>query len=146
MGYALNWSNIFHNYKLDNCCNKLGSTAALDKLITQHAAIFGDQLDIIKGLKAKLHVQTNAKPKYCKARNVPFALTKAVENELDRLENNGIIKSISSSEWASPVVIVPKPDGTIRLCGDYKSTINPVIENEMYPQPRKLTLLKRMHR
>ena len=100
-----------------------------------HSAIFREQLGTITGLKAKLHIKSDAKPKYCKARNVPLALTKEVEDEIDRLEKNGIIKSVSTSEWASPVAIVPKPDGTIRLCGDYKSTVNPVIENEVYPQP-----------
>ena len=53
-----------------------------------------------------------------------------MEKEIDRLENEGIIHSISYSEWASPIVIVPKTNGDLRLCGDFKNTENPVIENE----------------
>ena len=133
----LNWQNIFQNkkYESDKCCKSMKCNTTLEKILEKHAAIFSDKLGTIKGLKAKLHIKADAKPKYCKARNVPFALTKAVEDEIDRLKKEGIIKSVSTSEWASPLVIVPKPDGTIRLCGDYKSTINPVIENEIYPQP-----------
>ena len=70
-----------------------------------------------------------------KARGVPFAMKEAVEAEIDRMEKDGILKSVPYSEWASPIVIVPKPDGTIRICVDYKRTVNTVIKNDPYPQP-----------
>ena len=57
-----------------------------------------------------------------------------VEKEIDRLENEGIIHSISYSEWASPI-IVPKPNGSIHICGNFTNTVNSVIENEVYPIP-----------
>ena len=61
-------------------------------------------------------------------RNIPFALQDAVKLELARLENEGILTPISYSDWASHIVIVPKPDGDIRVCADYKNTVNPHIE------------------
>ncbi|GFV90624.1 retrovirus-related Pol polyprotein from transposon 412 [Trichonephila clavipes] len=48
-------------------------------------------------------------------RTVPFALKGRVENEIDRLEREGIIEKVDSSEWATPVVPVVKTDGSIRL-------------------------------
>ena len=39
------------------------------------------------------------------------------------------------SEWASPIVPVVKPDGTIRICGDYKA-VNKVTLTESYPLPK----------
>ena len=52
----------------------------------------------------------------------------AVEQELNRLKKAGVLKKIDFSDWASPVVVVPKKDGRLKLSGDYKVTINPAID------------------
>ena len=83
----------------------------------------------------RINVKREAKLKFSKARSVPFALQEVVETEIDRLEEIGVLGSVSYSEWASQITIVTKPDGTVRICGDYKNTINPVIENDIYPLP-----------
>ena len=62
-------------------------------------------------------------------------MKEAVVDEIDRLEEEGILKPVSYSKWASPVVIVTRPDGRIRMCGDFKYTLNPVLESEEYPMP-----------
>ena len=77
-----------------------------------------------------------AKPKFCKARSVPFSLKEAVEKELDRLEEAQVIQKVPHSQWAAPIVPVPKANGKLRLCGDYKVTINPFLEVEQYPLPK----------
>ena len=40
------------------------------------------------------------------------------------------------SDWATPVVPVIKKDGTIRVCGDFKLTVNQATQTEVYPLPR----------
>ena len=59
-----------------------------------------------------------AVPKCVPARPVPYAIKAKVDLELDRLEKEGIIMKVDSAEWSSPIVIVKKKNGDIRLCAD----------------------------
>ena len=54
-----------------------------------------------------------------------------MEAELNKLEENGVIVKVDHSDWASPIVVVPKADGSVRICGDYKETINQVVDDEL---------------
>ena len=56
-----------------------------------------------------------------KARPVPYALQPKVEATLRKLEADGVIKPVQFSKWAPPIVSVLKPDGSVRICGDYKA-------------------------
>ena len=80
-------------------------------------------------------MKENCTPKFFKPRTLPLALHEKVSNELDKLEASGIIIPVKLSAWAAPVVPVIKKDGSVRLCGDYKVTVNSVAQNEVYPLP-----------
>ena len=67
---------------------------------------------------------------------MPYALRESIEKELEQLKHLKIIEKVNFSEWAAPVVLVLKPDGNIRLHGDYKvTTINPVLDIDRHPLP-----------
>ncbi|XP_031550150.1 uncharacterized protein K02A2.6-like [Actinia tenebrosa] len=59
-----------------------------------------------------------------------------VEQALDELEAEGVIVGVNYSEWAAPIVTPVKKDGSVRVCGDFKVTINPQLEIDEYPLPR----------
>ena len=87
-----------------------------------------------------MHIDPTAPPKAFAARSVPFAMHKAVEAELDRLTSEGILEPVDPMvtpiEWASPIVIAMKTNGAVRICGDFKVTINLYIISDNYPLPR----------
>lgn len=66
-------------------------------------------------------------------------MREAVEVELNKLrvEANGVIVKIEQSDWASPIVIVLKSDGSVRICGDYKVTINQEMMNSIPSQQHR---------
>jgi hypothetical protein len=65
-----------------------------------------------------------------------------VKEELDAMLDCGIIE-LSRSEWSFPVVLVPKKDGSIRLCVDYRK-LNTVSKSDSYPMPRVDELIDRL--
>ena len=89
-----------------------------------------------KGMKATLTLKENAQPKFSKVRPVPYVLKERDEKELERLESEGIIQKVDHSDWATPIVAVPKGDNIIRICGDYKATVNPQLQVDQYPLPK----------
>ena len=130
----INWQEL--NLAAETSNNVAPMNNEVGKLLQKYGNIFKEGLGVMNTFEARLQVKEGAKPKFCKARPVPFALKAAIDRELDCLENEGILEPVTYSEWAAPVVPVPKTEGQIRFCGDYKVTINPVLEVDQYPLPK----------
>ena len=108
----------------------------LRALLKKHSAGFSDTHQAIKTNVAKIYVDDNAVPKYFKARPLPYVMRDMVDKERDRLLTEDIIEPVQYSSWDAPVVPVMKADTTVRLCGDYKLTVNQVTKLDRYPLPR----------
>ena len=74
-------------------------------------------------------------PRFCQPQPVPYALRAKVNAEIGRLAESGIIEPVEFSEWAAPIVPVVKTDGSIRICSDYKVTVNQAVKLDKYPLP-----------
>ena len=109
---------------------------ACEEILDKHKTVFKNELGKAEGMTAKFHINQEAQPKFFKARPVPYALRARVEKELARLEAEGIIQPVQFSHWAAPIVPVVKQDGAIRICGDYKVTVNLAAKTDSYPIPR----------
>uniref|UniRef100_A0A2H1V9U2 SFRICE_009183 n=1 Tax=Spodoptera frugiperda TaxID=7108 RepID=A0A2H1V9U2_SPOFR len=109
--------------------------SVIDKLLTKYREVFKDELGTYRGKPVSIHLKPNAHPKFLKARPVPYAIKDRVEKEIDRLVAENVLKPVSYSDWATPVVPIIKKNGDIRLCGDYRSTVNQATESDTYPMP-----------
>ena len=70
-----------------------------------------------------------------------------VEEELERLEKEGIIELVQFADWAAQIVAVLKADGkSVRICGDFKVTINQTSKLDHYPIPKIEDLLTQFAR
>lgn len=116
----------------------------LDDLCERYSEVFQPNLGKVTGIKAKLQVVSGAVPNFCKPRPVPYALRDAVEAQLNKMEADGVITAVDFSEWAAPTVNVPKVDQTVRICGDYKVSINPWLEVDQYPIPKPQDLFTKL--
>ena len=108
----------------------------VDQLLQKYESVFSEGVGTLKGHKADLKVEEGCQPSFHKPRQVPYALRPKVEAELTRLEEDGILSKVEYSEWATPIVPVVKRNGSVRVCGDFKISVNPVLLAEQYPLPR----------
>lgn len=75
----------------------------------------------LKGTQIHLHIDKTVQPIAHQHRRVPIHLREQVENELERLEKLDIIEKVSGpTPWVSPIVLVPKKNGDLRLCVDMR--------------------------
>lgn len=103
------------------------------RLLQQYKNMLDPHSTKIKGIQAKLTLKENAKAVFLKARSVPFKLLPLVEEELQFLVQAGMLEKVNTSRWATPIVPILKRDNKIRLCGDFKVTINPNLLVDEHP-------------
>ena len=122
----LNWSQI--NYT---------TRPALQELLTKYSEVFQDGLGSLKGYEVRIEVYPNATPRFCKARTLQYAMREKVGEELVRLVAEGTLDPEEYSDWAAPIVVVVKSDRkSVRICGDFRMTVNPISKLHRYPIPK----------
>lgn len=126
-----NWRNTFcsinsiQKFSVDGCCFEKFNTL-FSKLNTS----------TINHYEAEIVLKEESYPVFAKAYSVPFGLRDKVEKEIDKMCKEGVLVPVNRSKWASPIVIVNKGDGSIRICVDCRRTVNRFVENEHYVIPR----------
>jgi len=73
------------------------------------------------------------KPIFQRPYRIPYSQREIVENKIKELCDRGIIRP-SNSPYSSPLVLVPKKDGSLRLCVDFRR-VNEVTKKDVYPLP-----------
>ena len=130
------WNN-FHTNSSELPCKQINDTKAkFEKLKKEFEEIFKENPQSkVKGILAHLVLKKDAVPKFPPARTVSIAIEKQVDAEIHKMVRQGYWTPVSQSKWATPLVPVPKKDGGVRICGDYKPTVNTQIEVAHHPLP-----------
>ena len=75
-------------------------------------------------------------------RSIPIGLREKPRSELRKMVELKVIEPVEQpTEWCSGLTIVPKPNGTIRMCVDF-TMLNRGVERELYPLPRVSDMLE----
>ena len=126
-----NWLSEIH---LDWSAINVIQSKTLAQVLDCYRDVFKEELG---KLKARIYVDPGAQPHFRKARPVPYATRSKVEAELQRLTEQGILQPVQFADWAAPIVPVLKADKqSIRICGDFKLTVNQASKLDRYPIPR----------
>ena len=105
-----------------------------NEIFTKYPEAF-EGLGKLKDFQLKIPIDHKVPPVAQKLRRVPYQLRGKLEKKLDELEELNIIEKVTtSSSWISPVVIVPKKNGDVRLCIDMRQA-NTAVKRIKHPIP-----------
>ena len=114
-------------------------TAEAEKIKKEQKGSFPEVFSACPGkctkITAKFELKENTRPIFRKKRNIPFASTKEMNKELDRLVNMGILSKVEFSEWAAPMVYIRKKSKEIRVCAEFSTGLNAALKYNHYPLP-----------
>ena len=103
-------------------------------LLRQYSEICDGRLGTLKGVYHRIDLLPGSTPIFQQPYRAGPEARKAEEAEVQRMLEAEVIAP-SMSEWASPVILVPKPDKSLRFCVDYRK-LNSITKRDSYPMPR----------
>ena len=113
---------------------RLGEEVGVNVLKQEDKLCF-EGLGKLKDFQLDIPIDESVKPVAQPVRRVPFSLRDKLEQKLNELVELDVIeKAEGPTPWISPVVVVPKPNGDIRLCVDMRQA-NSAIVRERHPIP-----------
>ena len=118
------------------------TAAEVNRILDSYKEVFDDSsLGKLKGYRAKVY-RVKEEPRFFKAAPVSYANRQKINENLDEMLEHGIIEPVKFSDYACSIVVASKPNGQIRIYGNYKLTANTVLHLEHYPLPTMEDLLQ----
>ncbi|GJQ76524.1 hypothetical protein Trydic_g2227 [Trypoxylus dichotomus] len=122
-----------------NISNAISNTPIreVETLISRYGELFNGKIGSIRGSLVQIHLKHNTIPKTFRLRQ------QQVTAELDRLVMEDVLEPVNLNtdpiEWATPIVLAVKSNGSIRICRDFSVTVNP----NVHPESRKLLVISK---
>ncbi|XP_059622189.1 uncharacterized protein K02A2.6-like [Phlebotomus argentipes] len=113
----------------------LDTRQAVQELQREFPTVFSTEMGLCTKACATIHLKSDATPVFRPKRPVAFHVMRTIDEELERLQSSGIISPVEFSSWAAPIVVARKPNGKIRICGDYSTGLNEAVETNCFPIP-----------
>ena len=129
-------ADVFVNVNLP-----VGDQDALRHVICRYADVFSDRPKIAKVECHKIELTSNTVVKV-KPYPIPMRLQDAVDKEIADMETAGVIEK-SSSPFCSPMVVVRKKDGGVRICGDYRR-LNAITKVDSEPMSDHIAIFSKL--
>jgi hypothetical protein len=92
----------------------------LRTLLEKYQPLFMGKKGTYNGPPIQLELLPDSKPFYGKPFPIPHAYQQVTKDEINWLESIGILRKVSSSDWAAPTFITPKKNQTIRVITDFR--------------------------
>lgn len=110
------------------------TTKSRNEIIERFPELF-NKLGHIKGTY-QIKLEDDAKPFSINTpRRVPIPLLSKVKNQLEKMETDGVISKVNEpTDWCAGMVVVPKPDGRVRICVDL-TKLNRYVKRERHILP-----------
>ena len=118
--------------------NTVTAASSVSQVMDKFPDLYTRPIGTLNGHEQSMPLIPNAgNIRFWKARLIPYAITDAVTTELRKMESLNIIEPITTSNFgAAPIVPVIKENGKIRICADFKVTVNKFLQPVHYPLPR----------
>jgi len=114
-------------------------------LLQRYQSVFNGTLGIAKGVAPiELDLKDGAKSIQSRPIPIPEAKLHTVKQDIQELEDLGVIERCPPSEWSFPSFVVPKKDGTDRLVTDFRK-LNEVLKRKPFPIPTLSELIHSLH-
>jgi hypothetical protein len=108
--------------------------AEMQALLYRHASVFADRPGCAKEFEYHIRLKPDARP----VAQHPYRLSpthkQLLQQEIKQMLEDDLIEP-AGQEWASPVIVIPKADGTARSVIDYRKC-NTMIEGDTFPMAR----------
>ncbi|XP_058975615.1 uncharacterized protein K02A2.6-like [Musca domestica] len=143
---GIDWIQAFNLWQkpITSWCHQINFVDEIAELKTNYQSVFDNSTPGLCKTKVNIQLLPNTKEIFVPKRPVPFAARMEIETELLRLENAGIITPVDSSRYAAPIV-VSKRNGKIRICADYSTGLNSIVEPNQYPLPTPEEIMSDCH-
>jgi hypothetical protein len=123
---------------------------ACRKLCEEFPNLFKPELGTLKDVELEVKFKPSAQPVFRRPRPVPHALQEDLAQAYAAGIQKGVWRRTQFSDYGTPVVPVRKrakpgqDKASLRVCGDYSTTVNPQLETHRYPMPSPEQLIQRL--